>query len=222
MTLIVAVDDLTASDAMRLTTSLCGVARGFKIGLPYILRNGADSASLLRKECPQALWVADLKLADIGYVMKLVASALINDVDAVIAHGFVGLRGALDELKEYLDENGKKLVVVATMSHPGAREVYDKVFPDIIGLLKRLQPWGVVVPATRPETIAVARSELPGSTILSPGVGAQGARPGTALCRGADYEIVGRLITRAPDPLATARRVVAEQEEMLRKCKGLK
>lgn len=219
--LLVALDDLSTDKASILARSLCGLASGFKVGLPFLLRNGVSSLKSLRAGCSDALWVADLKLADIGYVMKLTASMVLDSVDAMIAHGFVGVRGALDELKEYLDSLGKKLVVVVSMSHPGAEEVYDKALSSILSVAAKLKPWGVVAPATRPSIIRVTRETLgQGVKILSPGVGAQGARPGEALCAGADYEIVGRLITGAEDPIASAEKVVSEQEEMLRRCRG--
>ncbi len=220
MTLIVAIDGLGVEEARGLTRSLCTRVAGFKVGLPFLLANGVQSLSELRGACPEKLWIADLKLADIGHVMKLVASSVASSVDAVIAHGFVGVRGALDELKEYLDSLGKKLIIVVSMSHPGAEEVYDKALPSILSVAAKLRPWGVVAPATRPAIIRETRKTLgQGVKILSPGIGAQGARPGEALCAGADYEIVGRLITGAGDPVASAEEVLSKQEEMLRRCK---
>ncbi len=221
MTLIVAIDSLSVEEAEKLARSLCTWVAGFKVGLPFLLVNGVRSLSGLRGACPEKLWVADLKLADIGHVMKLVTSSVASYVDAVIAHGFIGVRGALDELKEYLVSLGKKLIVVVSMSHPGAEEVYDKALPSILGVVAKLRPWGVVAPATRPAIIHEARETLgQGVKILSPGIGAQGARPGEALCAGADYEIIGRLITEAGDPVASAEEVLREQREMLRKCRG--
>jgi len=221
LTLIVAIDSLGAEEAKGLTRSLCTRVAGFKVGLPFLLANGVQFLKELHGACPEKLWVADLKLADIGHVMKLVASSVASSVDAVIAHGFVGVRGALDELKEYLNSLDKKLIVVVSMSHPGAEEVYDKALPNIFDVVVKLKPWGVVAPATRPAIIQETRRSFGQDVkILSPGIGAQGARPGEALCAGADYEIVGRLITRAENPVASAEEVLREQREMLRRCKG--
>lgn len=205
----------------ELVGKLCSRVDGFKLGLPLLMARGPGYAGLLRRRCRDALWVADLKLADIGYVMRLTAGLVAEHVDAVIAHGFVGVEGALGELKDYLDSLGKRLVVVASMSHPGAREAYDHALPRILETLERLRPWGVVAPATRPGVVGIVRRRLgPGVAIMSPGVGAQGAEPGSALCAGADYEIVGRAITGSGDPVEAAERIRREQEARLSNCRG--
>jgi len=107
----------------------------------------------------------------------------------------------MNELKEYLDSRGKKLVLVATMSNPGASKIIDKVIDDVITVIERLKPWGIVAPATRTEKIKYLRRRLPDTIILSPGIGAQGAKPGSAIRAGANYEIIGRMIAMAANPL---------------------
>jgi orotidine-5'-phosphate decarboxylase len=204
--------------AVSLVDSLCGHVAGFKIGLPFVLTYGAASASRLRSLCPRSLWVADFKLADIGEVMIQTVAPILGYVDAVIAHSFVGRRGALDILKDELDKKGKKLVLVATMSHPGATEVYDRVLDVIEEIVDELKPWGLVAPATRPEIVERLHNRHPWAEILSPGVGAQGAEPGVALCRGASYEIIGRAITRAEDPVSAVTEIGEAQKEALRRC----
>lgn len=217
---VVAMDQFAAiHEAVELVDSLCGHVAGFKIGLPLVLRHGVQAARRLSLLCPGALWVADFKLADIGAIMVQVASTVVDAVDAVIAHSFVGEKGALDELKAYLDEHEKKLVLVVAMSHPGSADVYDKALDAVNAVVERIRPWGLVAPATRPHVVRSVRSRHPWAVILSPGVGAQGAEPGAALCSGADYEIVGRSITRAASPLEALREIAAKQEEALRRCK---
>ncbi len=221
MGLLVALDWFDSqNDAARLVDGLCSIVDGFKLGLPLLLSMGVRSARRLRSLCSRALWVGDMKLADIGSTMKLAARSVEGLFDAIIAHSFVGRRGALDELKEYLDSTGTKLVLVVAMSHPGSIEVYDAVLDKALKVAEELRPWGVVAPATRPSIIREARRRLPWATILAPGVGVQGARPGDALCAGADYEIVGRLITRSPDPVGEARRVLGLQREALQRCRS--
>ncbi|BES80853.1 hypothetical protein PABY_04200 [Pyrodictium abyssi] len=202
-----------------LVEDLCGVVDGFKLGLPLLMGRGPGYAAELRSRCREGIWIADLKLADIGHVMKLTTSLVVDHVDAVIAHGFVGVKGALGELKEFLESRGRKLIVVASMSHPGAEEVYDKALPLILDAIEELGPWGVVAPATRPHVTTSIRERLgPRVAIVSPGVGAQGAEPGAALCAGADYEIVGRLIVSSPDPRSAALAVREAQRRRLASC----
>jgi len=119
----------------------------------------------------------------------------------VIAHAFPGYEGALDGLSRALDSWGLKLAVVVAMSNPGAAETMDPVLPKLVSIARRARAWGLVAPATRPRAVAEARRLYPEAFIMSPGVGAQGAPPGSALAAGADAEIVGRAITLAGDPL---------------------
>ncbi|MDP8003335.1 MAG: orotidine 5'-phosphate decarboxylase / HUMPS family protein, partial [Caldisphaera sp.] len=81
-------------------------------------------------------------------------------------------------------------------------------------------PWGIVAPATRPEIITYFRKSIGrGIKILSPGIGIQGAKPGEALCHGADFEIVGRYITNAPDPKEATKVLIYEQKRGLDQCR---
>ena len=186
--------------AARLARSLCGHVSGYKIGLPGLLADPGLPWTV-RSSCPDSLIVADLKLADIGDTMVRVARYAAPWADAVIAHAFPGYEGALDELSRFLSERGVRLVVVVAMSNPGARETMDPALEILAGIAERAGAWGVVAPATRPAVIGRVRRLLPKTVILAPGVGAQGARPGDAIRAGADFEIIGRMIAAARDPL---------------------
>jgi len=166
--------------------------------------------------------IADLKLADIGDIMTYVVEALADaGVSAVISHAFVGRRGALDVLVRKSEELGVKPILVVSMSHPGSTEFIDKHLSEFVNLALELRVWGVVAPATRGEVISRVR-ELAGKElkIFSPGIGAQGAEPGSAICYGADYEIVGRAVTNSPNPREALERIVYEQERRVRECRS--
>lgn len=205
----------------KIVNSLNPVVSGFKIGLPYILEHGLEHVRRLREITDKEL-IADLKLADIGYVMSIVADKLATiGFDSVIAHGFVGVNGALRELKSTCDKLGLKLILVVSMSHPGSSEYIDRHLDELVNNAIYLDVHGVVAPATRPEVISrvreLVRDEI---KIYSPGIGAQGAEPGVAICAGADYEIVGRLITNSPNPYETALMVRDMQVRRVRSCRG--
>lgn len=202
--------------ALRVVEAGCRWGVGAKIGWPFILEYGLPGVAEAREACG-GLLVADLKLADVGHVMRLTVERLAGLVDAVIAHAFPGGRGALEELKETLDGAGAKLVLVVAMSHPGAGEVMEPCLDRLLAVARRLEPWGLVAPATRPQLVARIRSEFPEAVIMSPGVGPQGARPGDAICAGADVEIVGRTVYKAPDPGARLRELWMAVEE---RCRG--
>jgi len=216
--LLVALDKPVEPGLAGLLCRVPGVA-GVKVGLPAALRGGIGWARSVAREC-DGLRVVDFKLADISSVMASTVEPFLGHYDAFIAHSFVGVEGALDGLKSLLDSAGAKLVLVATMSHEGARDVYDPSLPLVERVVERVDPWGIVAPATRPGLVSRLRGRFPGKVILSPGVGAQGARPGAALCAGADYEIVGRSIMDTGDPVEAARLVAAAQERALASCGG--
>ena len=226
MSLIVALDPPESVDGIKwcinLINKLDGVPKGFKVGLPLVVKEGIKGLKEVVSVMNTELVIADLKLADIGYVMSLITKVVADaGVNTVIAHAFVGTEGALSELSRVCSELGIKLVLVTFMSHPGAVRVMKRVFSDLLSIVKEINAWGVVLPATMPDVVKSGREYLgPSFKILAPGVGAQGAAPGDALCAGADYEIVGRLITRAENPLKVALEVIKKQEERVRACRG--
>ncbi len=223
--LIVALDPLRRRGVVSWGREVVGevgdLAAGFKIGIPLLIGAGIDGCKKIF--CSYSgLLIADLKLADIGDVMASTVGGLSEaGVNAVIAHAFVGRSGALDRLAEECEKLGVKLVLVVSMSHTGSEEFIDKHLEEFVELALSLNAWGVVAPATRPKVVRRVR-ELGGGgiKILSPGVGVQGAQPGTAICAGADYEIVGRAITASSNPRAEALRVLSEQEGRARECLG--
>ncbi|GBF08359.1 orotidine 5'-phosphate decarboxylase [Aeropyrum pernix] len=209
---IVALDPARRGDVDRLldmAKQVCGVGAGIKVGLPMLALGGSEALAEAARLCKGGgLRVLDLKLADIGYIMRLAAESLSRGFDAAIAHAFVGYEGGLVELKKALEDLGARLVLVVSMSHPGSGEVLDPCLDKLLAVARRVEPWGVVAPATRPEVVARVRETLPTTVIMSPGVGAQGGRPGDAICLGgADYEIVGRMVASSPDPVSALRGV---------------
>ena len=223
--LIVALDAVRelerAETLSKIVESTSQYVSGFKIGVGVLLKHGLGVISTVKSISSRDV-IVDLKLADIGDVMKstleLVASSGAN---AVIAHGFVGVSDALDKLIERARDLGVRVILVVSMSHRGSEEYIDKHSEELLRDATQLGVHGVVVPATKPWLITRARSVL-GSRVLiySPGIGVQGAEPGDALCAGADYEIIGRLVTTAPDPLSAVKTVRSAQLEKVRACRG--
>lgn len=201
--------------------ALQDLAQGFKVGLPAILTAGLKSLSAMMRSY-EGLKIADLKLADIGDVMALSATILKgHHFDSIIAHSFVGRAQALEALSERCRELGLKLILVVSMTHEGSREYLDRHIDSFADLALELGAWGVVAPATRPEVLSRIKARVGDEIkILAPGVGAQGAKPGIALCHGADYEIVGRAITYAKRPRKAAERLLKEMKERVKECRG--
>ncbi|MEM1618635.1 MAG: orotidine-5'-phosphate decarboxylase [Desulfurococcaceae archaeon] len=199
----------------------CEVAYGYKVGLPLVLEQGLKVVSEIKSTCKGRV-IVDFKLADIGDILVNVAEKISRyRADAVIAHGFIGLRDSIDKLVEAASRYKLDVILVASMSHRGSEEFIDKHFEELVNLSLDLGVHGVVVPANKPGLIRRAR-QIAGNNlrIYSPGIGVQGAEVGSALCAGADYEIIGRYITRSPKPGEKAREVFEKQVESVRKCQS--
>jgi len=149
----------------KIVEETCGLVEGYKLGLPNIL--GKPSMGIKLKEgCRKAIYIADLKLADISDTMIRTTRHVIDWADAVIAHSFPGYEGALDNLSNYLASNGRKLVVVVAMSNPGARTTMDTQIEKLVEIAIKAKAWGIVAPATRPEIIKRVRKLYPQAKIL--------------------------------------------------------
>lgn len=215
---IIALDPPRSKDpvswSIRIIDSLRNIPAGYKIGLPLLVRAGPKGVSDIASVMPSdAIKVADLKLADIGPVMVLTASVAVDaGYTHVIAHPFMGVERGLDELVNYLRSTGTELILLVSMSNPGAARYFDQFVDEFVLMGSRLGVWGYVAPATRPHIIrrvrgVLAKTPNPVAKIISPGVGAQGQRPWAAIKTGADYEIVGRAVTRAEDPVEALERL---------------
>ncbi len=182
---------------------------GYKIGLPLLLRLNSinELKEIAKLMYDSELRIVDLKLADIGSIMVSTVEPLISlGFNSFIAHAFVGLDQGLLDLSLFLRENNCNLITVVSMSHKGSQDIMDENLDKLLDISIKASSWGVVIGATKPDVISYARKYFSSRNvdmkILSPGIGVQGARPGSALEVGADYEIIGRLITRAKDPRA--------------------
>ncbi len=209
--IIVALDPPIGVDPVkwcfRIIDDTLDIVSGYKIGLPLILDldRKRDLEKIVGKMKGVWLRIADLKLADIGDIMVSIIRRLHEfGFNAFIVHGFIGYNGALDRVSDYVDSIDAKLITVVSMSHSGSSEIIDHVLDRLLEVALRAGSWGIVAPATRPEIIRGIRSRVGDRVkILSPGIGVQGARPSTAIKAGADYEIIGRLVTRSEDPRKT-------------------
>lgn len=200
--LIVALDSVPVEPG-KLIEEVEEFAVGVKVGLPFLMLWGPRAVRELCEAFSGELYMlCDFKLADIPDVvaeeLKLIKEL---GFDGAILHLFQGGVKAAAAAAGGLDLFG-----VAAMTHPGSRLI-DAHFDELVREALEAGLGGLVVPATKPELVRSARRTAPGATLLAPGVGAQGALPGSALEAGADFEIVGRLITASPDPRSAAEAV---------------
>ena len=162
------------------------------------------------------LAIMDCKVNDIGSTNQVIADYYYAaGFDALIANPFVGWEEGLEPVFGAAHRLDRGVILLAYMSHKGAKEGYgQKIFDarkgaemaQYVSFAEKALRWsadGVVVGATYPEKIReiheILKDKVP---IYSPGIGAQGGVAEKALEAGSRYLIVGREITLAENPAA--------------------
>ncbi len=195
---------------------LCGA----KLGRQTLLNLGTERTRTLIQQAHASdlPCIIDDKLNDIEETNTAITQAYFRlGFDGIIVNPFVGWKGGLQPVFKLANKSGKGVIVLVYMSHPGASEGYGQLVltnhnkkprPQYEVFAERAGRWkadGAVVGATRPDIVRKVRAMLRnGIPIYSPGIGVQGGRIPRASKAGTDFFIIGRAITRAPDPEDTA------------------
>ncbi len=158
--------------------------------------------------------IIDDKLSDIGSTNEAIARAYYRlGFDAIIVNPSSGWKGGLEPVYRLSRKGGQGVIVLAYMSHPGAKETFgQRVFNGASRkptyqyekYARKAVDWdsdGIVVGATRPNIIRKLKPIVKGKVpIYSPGIGTQGGDITSARKAGSDYFIIGRSITKAQAP----------------------
>jgi len=207
--LILAVDEDRALENIEdLLKEVGSLVVGVKLGFPAAFNLGFSRIKdVISDRRDEFYFLADFKLADIPYIVNLTLLKL-KDIgfDGATVHIFQ--RG----LEEALVGNVPEAIGIAAMSHNSP--LLDREFIDSLNYAKKVGIRGLVVGALKEDLIAEGKRR--GFTIFSPGIGVQGGKFAQAIKAGADFEIVGRAITRAKDPKEVVENVVKAQREALK------
>lgn len=220
--LVVALDTPRLGEAARWARRLAGVVDGFKVGLELLMAEGPRAVTevgALGKpvfvdaklhDIPNTVHGAAVALGRVGARWVTVhASGGVEMMEAAVsglAEGSGGRAGVLAvTVLTSLDEPGLEAVGVG---RSGAEQV-----AALTALAGSAGVEGVVCPVG--ET-ALVRSSHPGLLVATPGIRdpeeeredqSRVATVEAAVEAGSDLLVVGRPVTRAPDPVATARRL---------------
>jgi orotidine-5'-phosphate decarboxylase len=223
--LIVALDYPDAKAALELVDRLEGATRWFKVGLElYVAEGNSLVAELQRRGYSIFL---DLKFHDIpNTVASAVRSVARLGVNMLTVHA-AGGPAMLAAAAEAAGETGPILLAVTVLtSMDGGQLEVTGVKGSVSGQVEILARMaytnGVQGFVCSAGEVANLRSQLGSKPVLViPGIRPQGAAtgdqkrvatPGTAIAAGASYLVVGRPITRAADPGAAARSILAEMQ----------
>ncbi|MCZ3364560.1 MULTISPECIES: orotidine-5'-phosphate decarboxylase [Methanobacterium] len=197
--IILALDVLNMTEALRIVESVSDYLNTIKIGYPLVLSEGLQSITAIKEEFNCSI-IADFKVADIPSTNQKIADVTFEaGTDAIIVHGFVGDDSALACMNS-AEKYGKDVFLLTEMSHPGASMFLQQHAEDIAKMGVDLGITNFVGPSTKLDRLEKIRSVIgKDSFLISPGVGTQGGDPKDTL-KFADALIVGRSIYLSEDP----------------------
>jgi orotidine-5'-phosphate decarboxylase len=229
--ILVALDVDSTGEAVALAEALRDEVGGFKIGMRLFYREGPEVVRRLGG-MGRRLFL-DLKLHDIPQTVAHGVRGLIGlGADIINVHASGGLtmmRAAKEAAQDEAQRLGMPAPVILAVTvltsleqqnlsrELGFGQSLEETVISWAGLAKAAGLDGVVA---SPLEIAALRSTYgPDFLIVTPGIRPAGSAvqdqkrtmtPAQALARGADYLVIGRPITAAPDPVRVARAIVRE------------
>lgn len=221
---LVALDLPTAEEAVRMARSLAPHVGGFKVGLELLMGPGPAVVAAVA-ELGKPVF-CDAKLHDIPNTVEH-AARQVGRLGArwLTVHAGGGeamLRAAVEGLASAGNEAGILAVTVLTsldaaaLSSTGVTGSPGKQVARLARLAASAGVEGVVCSVKELGDVAQVAPDL---VKVTPGVRPPGAdagdqarvaTPQEAMARGADLLVIGRPITRAPDPVAAAAAIAAE------------
>lgn len=220
--LIVALDVPAADQAKALIERLGDSVGVYKIGLELLFAGGFELARALAQSGRPVF--VDAKLLDIEATVERSTAAIASSGAAFLTvHALdkktlaAAVRGRGDSTLKLLGVTVLTNLAPADLIEQGIDHPLAEVALHRARLAKDAGLDGVI--ASGHEAAAIREAVGPGFLIVTPGVRPQGSEaqdqaravtPRMAIGAGADYLVVGRPITRAPDPRAAADAVVAE------------
>lgn len=224
--LIVALDHRDVNEAFGLVQSLGDQVSFYKVGLGLQLGGGEALAKSLIAQGKRVF--LDYKYLDIEETIRTaVRRAAEFGVDFLTVHGVGGtLRAAV----EGRGSSRLKLLCVTVLTSMDAADVQEMGFPCnveelVLARAKKALDAGIdgVIASAR-EAAEIRRATGGKLLVVTPGIRPQDSStddqkrvttPGAAIRDGADYLVIGRPITKAPDPKQAARDIVAEMAAAL-------
>jgi orotidine-5'-phosphate decarboxylase len=213
--IFVAIDNPDMSYAISLCNSVKDLDQiGIKLGLEFFLANGWAGVNAV-EEIGLPVFL-DLKLYDIpntmaGAVRSIVKNMINLSIFTVHAQaGIEGLRAVMEALQDECEKTGKippKALAVTLLT---SFEQDKDTQTTVLDLCQTAYKAGVDGVVSSPLETAIIRQKFPKLEILNPGIRPDFSKtqddqsrtttPLKAVQNGANYLVIGRPITSAPDP----------------------
>lgn len=194
-----------------------------KLGLEFYLRNGPDGVATVRAAAPGCALFLDLKLHDIPATVAGAARAVAPLEPAYLTVHAAGGPAMVEAAATPLPQTRIAAVTVLTSLAPS--DLAALALPPAAELAARwahvaVEAGGARAIVCSAREASALRALLPGDVhLITPGIRPAGAAaddqsrvatPASAVAAGADVLVVGRPLTRAPDPAAAAASLAAE------------
>jgi orotidine-5'-phosphate decarboxylase len=222
--LILALDVGTRAEAISLALTLRPFAGWMKIGLQLFTAEGPDLVRAIRETGVNVF--LDLKLHDIpNTVARAVESAVGLDVQMLTLHlagGSEMIRAAVSVAPDNLLLLG--VTVLTSANRETLREIgiTDEVSQQVVRLAKIGADCGIGGIVASAREIGALRQAIGRNVkVVIPGIRPPGSEehdqkrtmtPAQAAAAGADYLVIGRPITSAPNPAIAAKQILEEIE----------
>jgi len=228
--LIVALDYPGAAPALALADRLRGTDCWFKVGLElYLAEGNAIIHELRHRGYPVFL---DLKLHDIpntvAGAVRSVAAVGVNMLTVHAAGGPAMLAAAAEAAASSTPHPPQLLAVTVLTSMDqeqlAAVGIDRSPAHQVMRLAEVAAAAGIPGFVSSAEEVSALRHRFSGATLVVPGIRPAGseiadqkriATPSAAIAAGADFLVVGRPITQAPDPAAAAHAILEEMRQGL-------
>ena len=225
--LIVALDVPSAEQARALIDTLHGSVGVYKIGLELLFAGGLKLVSELITRGDRVF--IDAKLLDIETTVERATAAIARTgADFLTVHALecktldAAVRGRGDSELQLLG-----VTVLTNLDRDDLKEQGIDRVPQELAIYRAMLAQeagfdGVV--ASGKDAVALRQALGPKMLIVTPGIRPEGSAsndqmgittPAMAIAAGADYLVVGRPITAAPNPRAAAQAIVAEIDSAL-------
>jgi orotidine-5'-phosphate decarboxylase len=214
--IIVALDVPKLAAGLALADRLKGAVGCFKVGLELFTATGPDTVRWVKARGNVFL---DLKLHDIPETVgRATAAAASLGVDLLTVHSGGG-RAMMARAAKEAHERGTRVIAVTALTSLDEHDLEEvrirgPLVDLVIARAKLAQDAGCDGVVASPQEAAAIRAACgPGFLVVTPGVRPAGASvgdqkrvatPRSAIESGADYIVVGRPITGAPDARAAA------------------
>jgi orotidine-5'-phosphate decarboxylase len=198
--MIFAPDFIGLDDCLKILEKSHDFFSGIKIGNITLYKYGIKALKQIKKNFDIPI-ICDFKLMDIPDVaLEILKLGEENGMDGAMIWGLAGKQIISECISSFSD---KMIFVLTEFTH--SRIIDENTSNQLASIALELGAYGIQAPGTRPHRISELRKIVGEKLkIISCGVGYQGVPYGTAIKYGADFEIIGRSISKAHNPALEA------------------